>query len=65
MENPMPDDILVKANRDLNEVASDIATLHARCVSLKKEIQDRDVVIANQYQEIARLHQVINEMGNR
>ena len=65
MENPIPDDILVKANRDLNEVASDIATLHAQREALKKEIQDRDVVIANQYQEIARLHQVINEMNNR
>lgn len=65
MENPIPDDILMKANHDLNEVAKDIATLHSQREALKKEIQDRDVVIANQYQEIARLHQVINEMGNR
>lgn len=65
MENTIPDDILMKANHDLNEVAKDIATLHSQREALKKEIQDRDVVIANQYQEIARLHQVINEMGNR
>lgn len=65
MENPIQDEILQKSNHDLNEVARNITTLHAQREALKKEIQDRDVVIANQYQEIARLHQVINEMNNR
>lgn len=64
MENPMQDEILLKANHDLNEVAKNIATLHAEREALKKVVHEKDVVIANQYEEIARLHQALKEQGN-
>lgn len=65
MENPIEDETLQKANHDLNEIARDIATLHAQREALRKELHDKEVIIADQYKEIARLHSALNELNNQ